>query len=166
MRSGSQRYSCCSLSLTDVNGCNDPDRNGGGRGLTPSTVLSVARSGASDPWTIVTATFIEAMNPSTINVSTFTLTDPNSTPVSGSVTYNTAKNTATFAPSSALRVPRASSPDMASPRQHRCSVRQRGRTEFRASEEADWTEPRSQPGRPAENAQPFTGYRIGEQSAR
>jgi Bacterial Ig-like domain len=92
------------LLLLIANGCSDPDKNGGGRGLTPPTVLSVAPTGARDACTntIVTATFSEAMNPSTINASTFTLTDPNSAPVSGTVTYNSANNTATFAPSSAL----------------------------------------------------------------
>ena len=92
------------LLLLIANGCSDPDKNGGGQGLTPPTVLSVAPTGASDACTntIVTATFSEAMNPSTINASTFTLTDPNGAPVSETVTYNSANNTATFAPSSAL----------------------------------------------------------------
>jgi len=92
------------LLLLIANGCSDPDKNGGGQGLTPPTVLSVAPTGASDACTntIVTATFSEAMNPSTINTSTFTLTDPNSSPVSGTVAYNSTNNTATFVPSSAL----------------------------------------------------------------
>ena len=92
------------LLLLIANGCSDPDKNGGGQGLTPPTVLSVAPTGASDACTntIVTATFSEAMNPSTINASTFTLTDPNGATVSGTVTYNSANNTATFVPSSAL----------------------------------------------------------------
>ena len=92
------------LLLLIANGCSDPDKNGGGQGLTPPTVPSVAPTGASDACTntIVTATFSEAMNPSTINTSTFTLTDPNSSPVSGTVAYNSTNNTATFVPSSAL----------------------------------------------------------------
>jgi hypothetical protein len=48
----------------------------------------------------VTATFIEAMNPATINAATFTLTGPGTTPVTGVVTY--AGSTATFTPASAL----------------------------------------------------------------
>src|SRR6202021_3987622 len=91
------------LLLLVANGCSDPDKTVA-PGLTPPTVLSVAPTGASDACTntIVTATFSEAMNPSTINASTFTLTDPNSAPVSGTVSYNSANNTATFVPSSAL----------------------------------------------------------------
>ena len=92
------------LLLLIANGCSDPDKTGGVHGLTPPTVLSGAPTGASDACTntIVTATFSEAMNPAKLNASTFTLTDPNSAPVSGTVTYNSANNTATFAPSSAL----------------------------------------------------------------
>ena len=52
------------------------------------------------PSTVVTATFSEAMNPATINTTTFTLTGPGTTPVTGVVTY--ALSTATFTPSSAL----------------------------------------------------------------
>lgn len=52
------------------------------------------------PSTTVTATFSEAMNPATINSTTFTLTGPGTTAVTGVVTY--AGSTATFLPSSAL----------------------------------------------------------------
>jgi len=50
----------------------------------------------------VTATFSEAMNPATINTTTFALTGPGTTPVTGVVTYT--GSTATFTPSSALAV--------------------------------------------------------------
>jgi ketosteroid isomerase-like protein len=50
--------------------------------------------------TAVSATFSEAMNPATINASTFTLTGPGATPVAGNVTY--AGTTATFTPTAAL----------------------------------------------------------------
>jgi len=66
-------------------------------------VISVTPlNGASGicPSTVVTATFSEAMNPSSINTTTFTLTGPGTTPVAGVVTY--AASTATFTPSSAL----------------------------------------------------------------
>jgi len=69
----------------------------------PPTVISVTPlNGASGicPSTVVTATFSEAMNPSSINTKTFTLTGPGTTPVAGVVTY--AASTATFTPSSAL----------------------------------------------------------------
>jgi hypothetical protein len=40
------------------------------------------------PNTIVTATFSEAMNPSSIDGTTFTLTGPGAAPVAGQVTYD------------------------------------------------------------------------------
>jgi hypothetical protein len=52
------------------------------------------------PSLVVTATFSRAMNPSTINTATFTLTGPGTTAVAGIVTY--AASTATFTPSSPL----------------------------------------------------------------
>jgi hypothetical protein len=69
----------------------------------PPTVISVTPPTSSTgvcPSTVATATFSEAMNPSTINATTFTLTGPGTTPVAGVVTY--AGSTATFTPSSAL----------------------------------------------------------------
>ncbi len=91
------------LLLLVANGCSDPDKTGV-PGLTPPTVLSMAPTGASGACTntIVSATFSEAMNPSTINASTFTLTGPSSASVSGVVTYNATTNTAIFTPSSNL----------------------------------------------------------------
>ena len=86
-------------------GCSDPDKTGSNPTVTPPTVSSVAPpSGAAGtcPNTIVTATFSEAMNPATINGTTFTLTGPGTTPVAGAVTYDASSNTATFAPSSTL----------------------------------------------------------------
>jgi len=71
----------------------------------PPTVISVTPfAGAAGvcPSTAVTATFSEAMNPATINATTFTLTGPGATPVMGVVTY--AGSTATFTPNSALAV--------------------------------------------------------------
>jgi hypothetical protein len=68
---------------------------------TPPTVISVSpANGATDVSisTTVTATFSEAMDPSTINTTTFTLS--NGGPVSGTVTYT--NTTATFTPSSPL----------------------------------------------------------------
>ena len=93
------------LLLIVATGCGDPDKTTGNPGLTQPTVISVAPpagvSGAC-PNTIVTATFSKAMNPSTINASTFTLIGPNTTTVSGQVTYNSTSNTAIFTPSSSL----------------------------------------------------------------
>ena len=89
-------------------GCSDPDKNPAPiPGLTPPTVVSVAPpNGAAGAClnTIVTATFSEAMNPSTINTTTFTLAGPGATAVPGQVTYDAASKTAIFTPSSALAV--------------------------------------------------------------
>jgi hypothetical protein len=71
----------------------------------PPTVVSVAPpNGAVDicPSTLVVATFSEAMNPATINTTTFTLEGPGTTPVTGAVTYDVSSYAATFTPSSAL----------------------------------------------------------------
>jgi Ice-binding-like/Bacterial Ig-like domain len=87
-------------------GCGDPDK-AGNPGLTPPTVISVAPPDGSAgvcPSTIVTATFSKAMNPATINTTTFTLTGPGG-PVAGVVTYDASSNTAIFTPSSALAIP-------------------------------------------------------------
>ncbi|MGA8059886.1 MAG: Ig-like domain-containing protein [Candidatus Binataceae bacterium] len=50
----------------------------------------------------ITATFNKGMNSSTLTTTTFTLTGPGATPISGTVTYTTIGTTATFKPSSAL----------------------------------------------------------------
>jgi O-glycosyl hydrolase len=52
--------------------------------------------------TTVTASFNQPMNSSTITSSTFTLTGPGSTVVSGIISYSTSNATATFTPSAAL----------------------------------------------------------------
>ena len=52
--------------------------------------------------TAVTATFSLPMNPTSINASTFTLTGPGTTVVTGTVSYDPSSTTATFTPSSAL----------------------------------------------------------------
>ncbi len=51
---------------------------------------------------IVSATFSEPMNPSTINSSTYSLTGPGATAVSGLVAYAAVGNTLTFTPTSNL----------------------------------------------------------------
>src|SRR5713226_1863419 len=92
-------------------GCRDPDKNAGAGGnpgdpLTPPTVSSVtppdASPGACPNTSLITATFSKAMNPATINTSTFTLTGPSAASVSGQVTYNSSTNIATFTPSGSL----------------------------------------------------------------
>src|ERR1700719_3800038 len=68
----------------------------------PTVISTVPASGATAVAvnTLVTATFSEAMNPSTINGTTFMLTGPGAAPVAGAVTY--AGTTATFTPTTAL----------------------------------------------------------------
>jgi hypothetical protein len=70
----------------------------------PDVISETPASGATGicPSAVVTATFSELMNPSTINTTTFTLAGPGTTPVAGVVTYNASSNTATFAPSNPL----------------------------------------------------------------
>ncbi len=74
--------------------------------FTAPTVVSTvpANLATSVPvTTVVTATFSKAMDPATINTTTFTLkVTATSTPVTGTVTYNAATNTATFTPSASL----------------------------------------------------------------
>ena len=68
----------------------------------PTVVSTVPVNGATALAvnTLVSATFSEAMNPATINATTFTVTGPGVTPVAGTVTY--AGTTATFAPTVVL----------------------------------------------------------------
>ena len=72
----------------------------------PPTVTSVTPPNGSNgicPDTVVLATFSEAMNPTTINTTTFTLTS--GTPpvaVAGTVTYDVASHVATFTPTNPL----------------------------------------------------------------
>jgi hypothetical protein len=69
----------------------------------PTVVSRYPASGATGVAldTVVTATFSEAMNASTITTSNFTL-KIGSTPVSGTVSYNAGTYTATFTPSADL----------------------------------------------------------------
>src|SRR5579863_1095893 len=97
------------LLLIVATGCSDPDKTAGNPGLTPPTVISVAPPNGSVgacPSTIVTATFSKAMNPATIDGTTFTLTGPGTPPVAvaGVVTYDASSHTAIFSPLSALLV--------------------------------------------------------------
>jgi hypothetical protein len=73
----------------------------------PPTVISVAppisATGICQN-TVVVGTFSVAMNPATINSTTFTLTAPGTPPVAvaGTVTYNSASDAATFTPTNPL----------------------------------------------------------------
>jgi hypothetical protein len=97
------------LMALGVVGCGDPDKNANlgnpGDPLTPPTVTSVTPldgSTAVCPNTaFVTATFSKAMNPATINTTTFTVASSGAS-VSGQVTYNAASKIATFTPTGGL----------------------------------------------------------------
>src|SRR6202165_445815 len=89
-------------------GCGDADKNAGqtGNPLTPPTVTSVnPLSGStlvcSPNAPVISATFSKAMNPATINTSTFTLSSGGAS-VTGTVGYAAATNIATFTPSGPL----------------------------------------------------------------
>jgi len=72
---------------------------------TPPTVTSTVpfNSAVNVPVSqTVAATFSEAMDPSTISTSTFTLTGPSSANVTGTVAYDVLSHVATFAPGSPL----------------------------------------------------------------
>ena len=71
----------------------------------PTVVSTVPVDGATgvSPTAPITATFSEAMDPTTVNTTTFTLkTTSGQVPVAGAVTYNAATFTATFTPSASL----------------------------------------------------------------
>jgi hypothetical protein len=98
-----QRYNSYKVWLTAlllifIVGC------GGNSGPAP-TVMSAAPAtgdGGACPSTIVTATFSEAMNPTSIDTTTFTLTAPGAISVVGEVAYDVPSHTATFTPSATL----------------------------------------------------------------
>src|SRR5947209_13527292 len=95
-----------------MTGCGDSDKNANasnpGDPLAPPTVTfetplngNVGVCPNANP-VLVTAVFSKAMNPSTVNTTTFTLAGPGAAPVAGAVTYAVSTSTATFTPSAAL----------------------------------------------------------------
>src|SRR6202043_1738059 len=94
-----------------VAGCGDPDKNSAAAATataptTPPTVTNETPPNASTlicPNTaVITATFSKAMNPATLNTTTFTLAGPGGTSVSGAVSYVVATDVATFSPAGPL----------------------------------------------------------------
>jgi len=87
-------------------GCSDPDKNGGNPLLLSApTVIGVQPlngSVGSCTDSIITATFSKAMNPASINASTFTLAGPSSASVAGQVSYDSPSKTAIFTPAATL----------------------------------------------------------------
>jgi hypothetical protein len=73
--------------------------------VTPPTVISTFPADAATGVAInqaVSATFSEAMDPSTITAANFRLTGPLATPVLGTISYNVPTNIATFTPTANL----------------------------------------------------------------
>jgi hypothetical protein len=86
-------------------GCADYDKSGSNLTVLPPTVTSVLPLSAATgicPSSVVTATFSVAMNPATINGTTFTLTGPGAVAVTAIVTYDASSNTAILTPSAPL----------------------------------------------------------------
>jgi hypothetical protein len=92
-------------------GCSDADKNPANPGspLTPPTVTSVTPPDGSTlvcpNIAVISATFSKAMDPATINTTTFTLADPSGKGVTGTVTYDSSTSIATFTPPAASLTP-------------------------------------------------------------
>ena len=79
--------------------------SGSGTSLpVPAVVSTVPADGASGVHlgAVISATFNQQMNLSTVNGSTFVLSDPSGALVPGAVAYNSANFTATFTPGAPL----------------------------------------------------------------
>ena len=72
-------------------------------GVCPLVISTIPLNGATGVplRQIISATFNEEMNPTTINATTFIVTEANGTAITGAVTYS--GTTATFTPSSFLK---------------------------------------------------------------
>lgn len=77
-------------------GCGDSDKNSGSgtSPLSPPTVISVLPANGSCPNAPVSVTFSKAMNPATINATTFTVTPG----ITGTIAGDTTNTTFTFTP--------------------------------------------------------------------
>lgn len=87
-----------------VAGCGDDEAPpvGGAPDTTPPSVGSTNPANGATGVAVITVTFSEAMDASTINTSTFIVTGPGGTAVPGSVAYDGTNYVATFTPSSSL----------------------------------------------------------------
>jgi hypothetical protein len=96
------------LAVVMGGGCGDPDATAPGPGSpqAPPTVVSVVPVGGTTgvcQGAVVTVTFSKAMNPATINASTFTVA-AGASAVTGAVSLDATDMIATFTPASALIV--------------------------------------------------------------
>ena len=83
-------------------GCGDDDNPTNPGDTAPPTVSSTNPANGATGVAVITATFNEAMNASTITTTTFTVVGPGATPVAGTVNYNASTYIASFTPTSAL----------------------------------------------------------------
>jgi hypothetical protein len=89
--------------LVAMAGCGSDDSPTAPAGDTVApTVSSTNPVNGATGVAIITASFSEAMNASTLTTATFTVTGPGATPVAGTVTYNASTNIARFTPTNAL----------------------------------------------------------------
>src|SRR5256885_574100 len=88
--------------LLFVTGCGDPDRNTETAGLTPTVVSVTPPNGSAVVCSlaVITATFSEAMNISSLNATTFSV----SPGVTGIITHDVSNKIFTFTPSSPLAI--------------------------------------------------------------
>jgi Ice-binding-like/Bacterial Ig-like domain len=92
-----------------VAGCGDSDRAANAGPLSTPTVVSVTPTNGltllCPNIAVISATFNKAMNPATINTSTFTLTDPTGANVAGAVSLDSTGLVATLLPPAASLTP-------------------------------------------------------------
>jgi Ice-binding-like/Bacterial Ig-like domain len=91
--------------LIFTSACSDYDKPGTNPTVTSPVASSLTPPGGAAgacPNSIVTATFSKAMNPASIDGSTFTVTGPGSAAVTGVVTFDASSDTAIFTPASSL----------------------------------------------------------------
>jgi hypothetical protein len=69
---------------------------------TAPTINSTNPANGATGVAVITASFSEAMNATTISATTFTLSGPSASPVAGTVSYDAANAIARFAPTAAL----------------------------------------------------------------
>jgi hypothetical protein len=82
-------------------GCGSDTTTGPTDNVAPTVSSTNPQNGATGV-AVITASFNEAMNPSTITTATFAMSGPGVTPVTGTVAYNASSDIASFTPSSAL----------------------------------------------------------------
>lgn len=87
-----------------IAGCGDDDNGptGGTPDTTPPTVLSTNPINGSTGVAIINVTFSEEMKESSVSSTSFTITGPGATAVTGTVSYDAVHDRASFVPSSPL----------------------------------------------------------------